>query len=86
MYGTHHHAAAAVAALQEKALSDMFKVRFSALTAAAVINAATASANAAATVSTTTTNNTNDSNNSNASVMIAEGPYDLSIGSKFKKM
>ena len=85
IYGTHNStAAAAVAALQEKALSDMFKVRFSALTAAAVINAATASANAAATVATTTTaNNTNHLNNPTINT---EGPYDLSIGSKFKKM
>lgn len=85
IYGTHNSkAAAAVAALQEKALSDMFKVRFSALTAAAVINAATATANAAATVATTTTaNNTNHLNNPSIN---SEGPYDLSIGSKFKKM
>ncbi|XP_037827928.1 protein pangolin isoform X6 [Lucilia sericata] len=85
IYGTHStSAAAAVAALQEKALSDMFKVRFSALTAAAVINAATASANAASTVAiTSTTNNTNNLTNS---AMNSEGPYDLSIGNKFKKM
>ncbi|KAM7341399.1 transcription factor pangolin isoform 2-T3 [Cochliomyia hominivorax] len=88
IYGNHAtSAAAAVAALQEKALSDMFKVRFSALTAAAVINAATASANAAATASTTSTNNnSNNNNNMTNSTMNSEGPYDLSIGSKFKKM
>ncbi|KAI8116827.1 isoforms A/H/I/S, Protein pangolin [Lucilia cuprina] len=85
IYGTHSTStAAAVAALQEKALSDMFKVRFSALTAAAVINAATASANAAATVATTST--TNNTNNLTNSAMNSEGPYDLSIGNKFKKM
>ena len=85
IYGTHNTtAAAAVAALQEKALTDMFKVRFSALTAAAVINAATASANAAATVATTTT--ANNSNPLNNPTINTEGPYDLSIGSKFKKM
>uniref|UniRef100_A0A1A9WYE0 dTCF n=1 Tax=Glossina brevipalpis TaxID=37001 RepID=A0A1A9WYE0_9MUSC len=48
LYRTHtttsnpSSAAAAVAALQERALSDMFTARFNALTAAAVINAATA--------------------------------------------
>lgn len=84
IYSAHASAAAAVAALQEKALSDMFKARFNALTAAAVINAATASANAAAAVSAAT--NTNNSGNPTSTTISSEGPYDLSIGSKFKKM
>lgn len=86
---TSSAAAAAVAALQEKALSDMFKVRFTALTAAAVINAASVKASGTTTATTNSNNNIkNNSNNNNVTnlQMNSEGPYDLSIGNKFKKM
>ncbi|XP_036335049.1 uncharacterized protein LOC118745624 isoform X2 [Rhagoletis pomonella] len=66
-------AAATVVALQERAFTDIFKARFNALTAAAVMNATvgiSAAAAAAAAANTTTA---------------PDGPYDLSISGKVKK-
>ncbi|KAL9911865.1 transcription factor pangolin isoform 3-T3 [Glossina fuscipes fuscipes] len=85
--------AAAVAALQERALNEMFTARFNALTAAAVINAATASVKA--TIVSQSDNSTNEAitNSSRTAANVttnpltySDGPFDLSISSKLKKM
>uniref|UniRef100_A0A1A9UIB6 dTCF n=1 Tax=Glossina austeni TaxID=7395 RepID=A0A1A9UIB6_GLOAU len=99
LYRTHattsnaSSAAAAVAALQERALNEMFTARFNALTAAAVINAATASVKA--TIVSQSDNSTNEAisnssltaaNVTNHPLTYSDGPFDLSISSKLKKM
>ncbi|KAM8702796.1 hypothetical protein ACLKA7_005148 [Drosophila subpalustris] len=83
-------AVSAVAAFQERALTDMFKAQFSALTAAASIATGTGNGNGTGNGTVTgnaTANEVGAATNDNCDHLpIFDAPYDLSIGTRLKKI
>lgn len=83
---TSSSAVAAVAALKERALTDMFKAQFSAMTVASGISNETGSASDIKSINTIGTRTTSDLNENYEGLLLSDAPYDLSIGNKLKQM
>lgn len=83
---TSSSAVAAVAALKERALTDMFKAQFSAMTVASGISNETGSGSDIKSINTIGARTTSDLNENYEGVLLSDAPYDLSIGNKLKQM
>lgn len=80
---TSSSAVAAVAALKERALTDMFKAQFSAMTVAAGISN---ESDIKPTINTIASRTTAALNENYEGLLLSDAPYDLSIGNRLKQM